>query len=162
MVYVNNDLFSTIVLNDKSGKVAENKSILIKEIASLIKDGKDSVVEALTASGVSIGKSASANRVVDVLWSNLKNQNVLRGIAFLIYHPSENESEQATVATINSLAGLIGKTLSKSQSDMANDIASVKTELKGSSKSTDANGFMAFGLIAIVGMAAILVLKNKS
>lgn len=82
MVYLQEDFYSTLVgskdPNDRASKI-------LSEVADLIANNKESVIEALNASGVNTPANATDKRIInDLVINSEANPKLQMGIAYLI------------------------------------------------------------------------------
>lgn len=82
MVYLQEDFYSTLVgskdPNDRASKI-------LSEVADLIANNKESVIEALNASGVNTPANATDKRIInDLVINSESNPKLQMGIAYLI------------------------------------------------------------------------------
>ena len=97
MVTVRQDFFTELRTMEKSGNSEAMRERLLAEIAALIGDHKESVIEAMQASGVLIPSSSSTRRVVDSLVQNLPtNKRLQSGMAYLMADRNELLGEDAS------------------------------------------------------------------
>ncbi len=106
MVTVRQDFFTELRTMEKSGNSEAMRERLLAEMAALIGDHKESVIEAMQASGVLIPSSSSTRRVVDSLVQNLPtNKRLQSGMAYLMADRNELLGEEASGGGGDAVAG---------------------------------------------------------
>lgn len=113
MVYLNEDFYSTMVGNQKNGRMDDLEKQILNEIADLIAYHKPQVIEALNASGVLTKENASDKKVIDSIVDNVsKNRKLQAGLGYLIVQKQTTEKESGGDGDSSSgggfLAGLFG------------------------------------------------------
>lgn len=84
-MYVQDDLYSTMVMNEKSGNTEANKSEVMNQISDVIANEKAEVIDALNSSGIPTKADASDKEVIGKIVDNLPSNNMLQaGISYII------------------------------------------------------------------------------
>lgn len=189
MVTVRQDFFTELRTMEKSGNSEAMRERLLAEIAALIGDHKESVIEAMQASGVLIPSSSSTRRVVDSLVQNLPtNKRLQSGMAYLMADRNELLGEDASGnnavggtaagaaggaglgpvgAIIGGITGAIGSIFSakaakeqrEAQED-ANRVALLQI-LANRGKTSNTGLYIALGVVGVLAVVGIIMLSRK-
>lgn len=179
MIYVEQDFYSNFTASVTGKDSEQQRDILMTEIAQVIVNDRDQVIQLLNTVGTKMNNAAIDKQLVNACVKQASNPKFQKGMAYLIARRNElmdGEKKSGSIDPISGIAQAIGdvfssgaqKTVAEKQNQSIEDtnrtaLLMKVLELKGGAPPKSNTG--KYVLIGILGLAAIvaavLIFKKK-